>query len=659
MLRKRTIRLSAAAIIAAAGAWLIYQAALPNQEADRPAVLPAARIAAGWEAEAVALANVPGKVYDVNLVLDDYPAMEDVTGINAVISLPSGIEIVDIVPNADNIRSADAAFRVEEDGLHLTIVPAGGSVMSLSNEDGSGMIFTLSFRLEGELTVKMTEEIQIDKLDVSRGEGKTTADVSGASVELQYDPPNQAVGKLPGNGNPLVSHKFGADPYVIVHQDRVYVYATYDQIERDAYGEVKDNTYSKINKLSVISSDDLVNWTDHGAIAAAGPNGAAKWATQSWAPAATSKVIDGQEKFFLYFANNASGIGVLTSDSPTGPWVDPIGQPLIGRSSPAAEGVTWLFDPAVFVDDDGTGYLYYGGGIPEGQEALPNTGRVVQLGDDMISIVGEAKPIAAPFMFESAGINKVNGVYYYTYCSNFYNGVRPEGSPPAGEIAYMTSDSPMGPWTYRGTMLKNPGHFFGVGGNNHHVIFQLHDEWYVAYHAQTLSKAMGVPKGYRSTHLNRVLFEEDGTIRQVEADLKGVAQLKPFDPYVRVEGETMAWNAGITVEAHDGEGTGLAVTDIDNGDWTAVSQADFGSGAASVRASVKPLGEGASIELRLDGPEGQLIGTIAVPAADGTEQWLELAADVSGAQDVHDLYFVFRGKNEQKLLQLDWWKFER
>jgi len=146
-----------------------------------------------------------------------------------------------------------------------------------------------------------------------------------------------------------------------------------------------------------------------------------------------------------------------------------------------------------------------------------------------ILAVEKAKVIPAPFMFEDAGINKYGDLYYYTYCSNFYSGERPEGSPAAGEIAYMTSDSPMGPWTYRGTILKNPGHFFGVGGNNHHVIFALHDKWYIAYHAQTLSKALGVPNGYRSTHLNEVIFNsEDGSIQEIQANYEGVSPIKHF-----------------------------------------------------------------------------------------------------------------------------------
>ena len=94
----------------------------------------------------------------------------------------------------------------------------------------------------------------------------------------------------------------------------------------------------------------MVNWTDHGSINVAGSGGAAAWASNSWAPAACHKTINGKEKFFLYFANNGNGIGVLTSDSPTGPWIDPIGKPLISRNTPNCSNVTWLFDPAVLVD---------------------------------------------------------------------------------------------------------------------------------------------------------------------------------------------------------------------------------------------------------------------------------------------------------------------
>lgn len=466
-----------------------------------------------------------------------------------------------------------------------------------------------------------------------------------------------AVGKIPSQGNPLVSHKFGADPYALVFDGQVYLYMTNDVLEYGEDGSVKDNTYGNINKIGVISSADLVNWTEHGVITVAGPEGAAKWATQSWAPAIAHKVINGQDKFFLYFANNASGIGVLEGDSPIGPWKDPIGKALILRSTPGVEKVTWLFDPAVLVDDDGKAYIYFGGGVPEGKDEWPDTARVMELGEDMVSVVGEAQVIPAPFMFEDAGINKHNGIYYFTYCSNFYNGERPEGSPPAGEIAYMTSDSPMGPWTYRGTILKNPGHFFGVGGNNHHAMFEFKDAWYMAYHAQTLSKAMGVPKGYRSTHLNEVKFQDaDQSIEEITANYEGVPQIQVFQPYERVEAVTMGWNAGIATEASsDGS---MSVTDIDSGDWIALSKVDFGSeGARTFAAVVSGAGSAAVIELRLDTADGKLIGTLQVQPT-GAEG-VEYQTKVTGAEGTHDLYLVFKGKQGSKLFKLHSWQFSR
>lgn len=472
----------------------------------------------------------------------------------------------------------------------------------------------------------------------------------------------KATGKEPGQGNPLVSYKFGADPYALVYKDRVYLYMTNDVLEYDDSGKVKDNTYGNINKITVISSDDLMNWTDHGEIVAARSEGAAKWATQSWAPAAVHKVIDGKDRFFLYFANNASGIGVLTSDSPEGPWVDPLGKALILRSVPGVEDVTWLFDPAVFVDDDGKAYIYFGGGIPEGKEEWPNTARVMELGPDMISVIGEAKPIPAPFLFEDAGINKYDGRYYFTYCSNFFSGERPEGSPPAGEIAYMTSDHPMGPWTYRGTILKNPGHFFGVGGNNHHSIFAFHDKWYIAYHAQTLSKALGVPQGYRSTHLNEVHFSgADGAIQEIEANYEGVSAIQSFNPYQSVPAATSAWSAGIAVEppvSASGEAVNeRVVTALTDGSWTGLAGVDFGQpGASAITVSAAGGDQPSIIELRLDQPDGKLIGTVKVAAGSG-EKAAEWTAEVAEAEGIHDLYFVFRGEGGKRLLQLYRWQF--
>ncbi|WP_338556819.1 carbohydrate-binding protein [Paenibacillus sp. KS-LC4] len=480
---------------------------------------------------------------------------------------------------------------------------------------------------------------------------------------------NNATAKLPGNSNPLMDHKLGADPYVLVHNGRVYVYMSSDAYVYNSNGTVKENDFSELNKINVISSADMVNWTDHGAIPVAGFNnanngaGVAKWASLSWAPAVAKKNINGQDKFFLYFSNGASGIGVLTANTPIGPWSDPLGKALVTHSTPGVAGVTWLFDPAVLVDDDGTGYLYVGGGIPntssQASIANPKTARVLKLGADMTSVVGSAVTIDAPFLFEDSGIHKYNGKYYYSYCINF-SGTHP-ANYPAGEIGYMVSNSPMGPFTYTGHFLKNPYTFFGVGGNNHHAVFNFNNQWYVVYHAQTVSKALlGDGKGYRSPHINKLTHNADGTIQEVQGNMAGVPQIANLNPYIRTEAETIGWNAGITTErsqATGGPTNNLNVTNVNNGDWIAVGKADFGtSGAKTFKANVAS-NVGGKIEIRLDSATGTLVGTLNVSSTGGVQNWQEIETTVSNATGVHNLFLVFTGSGASNLFNIDYWQF--
>lgn len=603
--------------------------------------------------------------YDVPVLINRFPQTEPVYEIRFDITVPDALEVVEVLPNQDQLGPVNVNLSPVDDGLEVSITPGDGEeAIYDDNQNLGNRLAIIRLKIKEDMEYEETDlgEVQLRTMNVyHQDQNKKSYDVSSANAKVSMVQPAPAIGKVPPHGNPLVSHKFGADPYALVYNGRVYLYMTNDVFEYDAEGNVKENSYALINKIGVISSDDLVNWTDHGEIHVAGPNGAAKWATQSWAPAIAHKVIDGQDRFFLYFANNASHIGVLTSDSPLGPWVDPLGKPLIDRSTPGVEGVHWLFDPAVLVDDDGTGYIYFGGGVPNDQYERPLTSRVMQLGDDMISVVGEAVTIDAPFMFEDNGIHKYNGVYYYTYCSNFYSGPRPEGSPGAGEIVYMKSNHPMGPWEYGGTILKNPMHFFGVGGNNHHAIFSFNDEWYIAYHAQTLAHAMGEAKGYRSTHLNRVYMNEDGSIQEIEANYEGVAQLKALDPFQRVEAETFAWNAGVKTRAMDeGDPVNRVLTDIQSGDWIALSQVDFGDGGATTfTAAIANVKADGFIELRLDRVDGERIGTLPISLADAGTGWTELSTTISSVQGVHDLYLVFAGPQGIDLFEMDYWKLSR
>ncbi len=453
--------------------------------------------------------------------------------------------------------------------------------------------------------------------------------------------------------NPVMTQKFGADPWAMVYGDRVYLYMTGDEPVTGADGSVQTNTYGNIRTIRVLSSDDLVNWTDHGAIPAAGRSGTAKWANNSWAPCAAWKNIDGKDKFFLYFADNGSGIGVLTADSPIGPFTDPIGKQLVSRGTPTCAEVTWLFDPAVLVDDDGEAYLYFGGGIPDGKASAPGTARAVKLGADMIHLDGDPVRLDPPWLFEDSGINKIGDTYVYSYCTNFnVPGSGSEQGFQSGEIVTMTSENPLGPFTYAARVLKNPGTYFGVGGNNHHSMFQFKGEWYIAYHAATVDRDKGWNAGYRSTFIDRLALDENGLPALSEGTMAGVPQLKHLDPYATQEAETLAVIAGAEVPEIAGASNGLAVKSAATGGWIGVAGADFGTeGAKKITIQYRST-TGGKIMLRLDDPESEDVAVIALKSTDAfTAETFELPQAVQG---IHDLYICF----DQPEIYLDTWQFD-
>lgn len=440
--------------------------------------------------------------------------------------------------------------------------------------------------------------------------------------------------------NPLFTQRYSADPTALYWQGRVYVYSTGDLQESDASGKLINNTYSKVRSLNVISSDDLVNWTDHGSILVAGDEGAASWAGNSWAPAIASKKIAGKDRFFLYFANSANGIGVLAADSPLGPFVDPLEEPLVSRMTENCRDVTWLFDPAVHVEADGRAWLYFGGGIPNGKDANPKTARVVQLGDDMASLAGVPQMIDAPWLFEDAGINKVGNKYIFTYCSNWSaREVDDEaGVPGKAEIIAMVGDSPMGPFAYRGSILRNPGSYFGGWGNNHHAIIQIGQDWYVFYHSFVLQDALKRTGGYRSVHADRVNVDADGYFEPIEASREGLEQIRKFNPYQTVPAGTMAWWGG-RFEVDCSRQVPLGA-----GDWTGLAGVDFGSqGSSLVTVRVAAAAAGSTLAVCVDSlaaGEGTCLGGIAVPPVPAGQDYVDVTARLDKVSGVHDLFFL-------------------
>jgi len=514
--------------------------------------------------------------------------------------------------------------------------------------------------------------------------------------------------KIYGHHNAVITQGFSADPTVMVYNNKAYLFASNDSLVYDASGEgVVEPSYAvAIQGIRSVSSADLANWTDHGVIKVGLPDSTnplipdvpplASFETRSWAPSAAWKMIGGRPRFFVYYCNSGNGIGVITADSPTGPWRSPLSKLLIDRNTPNCSDVQYLFDPGVFVDDDGQAYLYFGGG----QDGVPadNTGqaRRVKLGPDMISLAGTPQTYHVPYLFEASDMFKYKGNYYLSYCTNWNTTGNSYGLQNC-QIAYMMDSDPMGTFgSPRGILNSPQSQLASSDNNNHQNLFIFNNEVYIAYHASKVAQAMGLGFRYRSTFIDKVTINADGVIQPITMTRKGVEQIGNLNPYVPNEAETIGVMGGIYTRAESGASNGMVVTSIDTGDWVALYGVNFGSTGAKkftarIRTPETPADYVGAIELRIDpqadgitGDTGNLSGSAttrikggtvigrvylkAQPGEEGkyTTVTVDLNQTVTG---IKDLVFVFysslgvrpetitRDSPHKKAFEFDQWQF--
>jgi beta-xylosidase len=284
---------------------------------------------------------------------------------------------------------------------------------------------------------------------------------------------------------------FTADPNITVFGDTFWIYPTTDGFA----------SWSG-TQFHAFSSTDLVHWTDHGVILDLGPD--VTWADDSaWAPTIAQR----NGKYYFYFSgglasgNTAKQLGVAVADNPAGPFKDALGKPLVAAGSRSGQ----MIDSAVFTDDDGQSYLYWGNG----------NSYQVPLNDDMVSFdPAQVKTYHPANYNEGSFVFKRNGTYYFMWSEN-------DTRSADYRVAYATGASPTGPWSDRIGVILSKDPALGILGTGHHSVVRApnSDDWYIAYHRFAMPGGDGT---HRETTIDRLLFDADGRITPVVPTLESV-----------------------------------------------------------------------------------------------------------------------------------------
>lgn len=416
---------------------------------------------------------------------------------------------------------------------------------------------------------------------------------------------------------PIIQTKYTADPAPMVYNDTVFLYTTHDEDDAEGF---------KMQDWLLYTSTDMVNWTDHGVVASLKSFDWVKRDNGAWA----EQVVERNGKFYMYCPIHGNGIGVLVSDSPYGPFKDPLGEPLVWQKEHWDD-----IDPTVFIDEDGQAYMYWGN---------PNC-YYVKLNEDMISYSGDiVKLKETPEHYqEGPWFYKRNGHYYLAFASTCC----PEG------IGYAMSDSPTGPWKTKGYIMRPTERTRG----NHPGIMDYKGKSYVfGLNYDLLKLETNTHYERRSVSVAEMHYNEDGTIQEVPywADTK-LEQIGTFNPFRKVEAETMAWGYGLKTAPNADKS--LSVVDVNNGEYICVRGVDFGKNKARrFEVSALPL-EGGNLKIRLDAPDGKIVGNVNIPQGNKTSKYELYSCEVNAVSGIHDLYLSFEGENNKDLFELDYWKF--
>lgn len=421
--------------------------------------------------------------------------------------------------------------------------------------------------------------------------------------------------------NPIIMDQFTADPTARVFDGKIYLYPSHDIPYSPGRGRTN---WFIMEDYHVFSSENLMDWTDHGVICnQTNVPWLRRYNFDMWAPDCVFK----NGTYYFYFPVGGR-IGVATSDKPDGPW-KVLDKPVTG-----AGGI----DPCVLQDDDGSAYLFTGGGGIS----------MAKLKDNMVETENRPQRVAnlpRPGLIEGPFAFKRNGIYYLTYPHAVTDA---SGRQGAEELEYSISTNAFGPYKWQGiiTDTNQSGCW-----TEHHSIVQYKGQWYLFYHDKQLSPNFDKNRSVRVDYLH---FNDDGTIQKVIPTLRGVGTADATSK-IQIDRYSAVSNAGVSVsylnETNTFEGWKISLNGKNT--WVEYDRVDFGTTKLKSVNVRSVSATGGRIEIHLDKVDGPVLAKVKIKK--GTD-WITVNSKLSHVPaGQHDLVVTHNQDND---VDLDWISFQ-
>lgn len=413
-----------------------------------------------------------------------------------------------------------------------------------------------------------------------------------------------------------------------VFGERVYIYGSCDIIGKHSYCSTNYYVFSS-------SIHDLDHWTNHGiAFSSTGPNSEVPWSDEAlYAP----DVIEKNGEYYLYFCLSDGSEGVAVSHSPTGPFTNAKRMyypDVVKDGAPLGH-----IDPAAFVDDDNKAYYYWG--QFEAQAA--------QLKENMTELMADTyKPSIVcekdHFFHEGSSMRKIGQTYYLIYCDT--------STGRANSLAYATSQSPLGPFTYKGVIINNYD-ADPESWNNHGSIVKIKDQWYIFYHRSSNNSVYS-----RRACAEPIEIDDNGNIQAVEMTTQGFSQSpSAFSRMACSRACKLAGGNYITQVDQNA----VVVANNTHGSYMAFKYLDFGESSTDevlgITLRLKPYVANGSIDVMIDDVDGPVIGTVSFSTQ--KNDWIDISAQVKGIRGTHAVYLRVSSKGEGCICDVNWFEFTK